>query len=581
MTERSNRELIEAQRHFTYARLQADLERVLARLTGKSPDLLSYEEVRKQLIATGKSKQVLTDIPLEAIVGSVGRYTDFTRSFLPLQDSDRVRWANIEVEFNSLEGLPAIEVYKIGDTYFVIDGNHRISVARQIGATHIEAFVTEVKTKVPLSPDTKPDDLILKARYARFLEQTRLDAHHPDIDLTMTSPGNYRILEHQIETHCYYLQQEKQRDVPYQEAAADWFDHTYMPIVEVIRARGMLRDFPNRTEADLFVWIAKHTEELKERWGWQVEPETAISDLVEDHSHNPRYRLARMGEKLLESVIPGLLAKGPPPGQWRQEGYASTRNHQLFSRILVSINGSKQGWHALEQALVVANRENTWLRGIHFVESMRAANSESAQAIRKTFRQRCRQQHIGGDFTFETGKIARTLSERARWADLLVINLNYALEPPTLNRLSANLEVLIRRCPRPILAVPESPSALDRALLAYDGSAKAKEALFVAAYLAGQWQTPLVVVSVEEEERHFTDTALQRARSYLQTHQIEASYVSTNGPVAGAILKTVKEHNCNLIIMGGYGRSPVLEVVLGSTVDEVLRTSPWPVLICR
>ena len=117
-------------------------------------------------------------------------------------------------------------------------------------------------------------------------------------------------------------------------------------------------------------------------------------------------------------------------------------------------------------------------------------------------------------------------------------------------------------------------------MLAYDGSAKAKEALFVAAYLAAQWQIPLVVVSVDEEQ-HFTDTALQRAESYLQTQQIEATYVSTSGATAKAILTTAEEFCSNLIIMGGYGRSPVLEVVLGSTVDEVLRTSKWPVLICR
>jgi nucleotide-binding universal stress UspA family protein len=581
MTRRSNRQLVAAQRHFTYARLQADLERVLARLTGKSPDLLSFNEVRQQLLATGMSKQVLRDIPLDAIVGSVGRYTDFTRSFLPLRDSDRQRWARIEVEFDAQEGLPPIEVYQIGEAYFVIDGNHRVSVARQIGATHIEAFVTEVKTKVPLSPDTQPDDLILKARYARFLEQTRLDEHQPEIDLTMTAPGNYRILERQIELRRYMMQQTQQREIPYAEAAAAWFDQTYVPIVEVIRTRGMLRDFPKRTEADLYVWIAKHMAELKERWGWPVEPETAITDLVEDYSDNPRYRLARMGERLMESVIPGLLDDGPPPGQWRQEVHASTRNHQLFSRILVSINGREQGWHALDQALLVANRENAWLRGVHFVESMRAAGSASAQAIRETFRQRRQQQDIAGDFTFETGNIARTLSERARWADLVVINLNYAFEPPILNRLSANLEVLLRRCPRPILAISESPSTLDRAVLAYDGSAKAREALFVAAYLAGQWEIPLAVVAVEEEQRFAADPALQRAQSYLQTHRIEATYVSASGPAAKAILTATEEHNGNLIVMGGYGQSPMLEVVLGSTVDEVLRSSRWPVLICR
>ena len=103
----------------------------------------------------------------------------------------------------------------------------------------------------------------------------------------------------------------------------------------------------------------------------------------------------------------------------------------------------------------------------------------------------------------------------------------------------------------------------------------------MAAYLAGQWEIPLAVVAVEEEQRFAADPALQRAQSYLQTHRIEATYVSASGPAAKAILTSVEEHSGNLIIMGGYGRSPVLEVVLGSTVDEVLRTNRWPVLICR
>jgi len=582
MDERTKRKFVEAQRHFTYARLQADLERVLTRLTGKSPDLLSYDEVRRQLIATGMSKQVLKDIPLDSIVGSVDRYHDFTRSFLPRQDSDKFRWANVEVEFNSLEGFPPIEVYQIGQAYFVIDGNHRVSVARQLGATHIEAYVTEVKTKVPFSPDTQPDELIIKARYARFLNQTRLDEHQPDLDLTMTAPGNYRILEHQIEAHRYLIQQTQQREITYPQAAADWFDHTYLPTVELIRARGMLRDFSNRTEADLYVWIAKHMAELKKRWGWQVEPETVISDLIEDYSIAPQYKLARMGEKLLDSLIPGLLDGGPPPGAWRQEVSTTARNQQLFSRILVSVNGREQGWRALEQALLIAGRETAWLRGVHFVESMRLAGSESAQTVRETFRQRCGLQNIAGDFTFETGNVARTLSDRARWADLLVINLNYALEPPILNRLSAHLEVLIRRCPRPILAIPASLSTLDHALLAYDGSAKAKEALFVAAYLAGQWQIPLVVLSVVEEAKPQANrVALQRARAYLQSQQIEATYIQKEGSVSETILQTAREQGSNFILMGGYGHNPMLEMVLGSAVDEVLRRSEWPVLICR
>ncbi len=133
------------------------------------------------------------------------------------------------------------------------------------------------------------------------------------------------------------------------------------------------------------------------------------------------------------------------------------------------------------------------------------------------------------------------------------------------------MSTLLRRCPRPVLAVPESsshPSAgsgrrLGRALLAYDGSPKADEALFVATYLSGQWNIPLIAVTVIETGRTTSDT-LARAQEYLETHGVQAAFVKESGPVAETILNTADEHQSDLIIMGGYGFDPVLEVVLGS-----------------
>ena len=100
----------------------------------------------------GKSAQIGCTVPLDSIVGSVGRYEDFTRDFLPRRDSDKERWARVEFLANESTGLPPVELFQIGDAYFVNDGNHRVSVARQSGHTHIEAYVTDVHTRVPLSP---------------------------------------------------------------------------------------------------------------------------------------------------------------------------------------------------------------------------------------------------------------------------------------------------------------------------------------------------------------------------------------------------------------------------------------------
>ena len=213
-------QLASAVKDFRRARRQAQLERVMARLTGASTDLLNYEDVRQKLKGSRTTSRGLRDIPIDAIIGSVGRYTDFTRSFLPRQDEDQTRWARVGRAMSDPTGLPPVEVYQIGEAYFVMDGNHRVSVAKQLGATHIEAYVTECHTKVPLSPDVRPEDLIVKAEYAEFLEHTRLDELRPDADLSISLAGRYRELEEHISVHRYFMGIEQEREIPYEEAVA-------------------------------------------------------------------------------------------------------------------------------------------------------------------------------------------------------------------------------------------------------------------------------------------------------------------------------------------------------------------------
>ncbi|MBL7063451.1 MAG: universal stress protein [Anaerolineae bacterium] len=580
MTGQSNLSLSSAVRDFRRARRQAATQEIMARLTGRSADLLSFEDVRRKLKARSSGSQRLKEIPLDAIVGSVGRYSDFTRSFLPRQDSDEGRWARVKTAVTSWGGLPPIEVYQIGQTYFVLDGNHRVSVARQVGATHIEAYVTEVRTKVPLSPDVQPDDLILKAEYADFLEHTRLDESRPEADLDVTVPGQYRVIEEHIQVHRYFMGLEQKREIPYEEAVSHWYDEVYLPVVQVIRERGVLRDFPERTETDLYVWVSKHRAALERTLGWEIEPEAAATDLAARFSPRPRRVVARVGERILDAVTPDEFEAGPAPGQWRREQLAARRDDRLFADILVPVSGEEVGWQAVEQALVVARREGGRLRGLHIVPSETQKDSEEAQAVQAEFNRRCEASGVQGNLAIVVGGVARQICERARWADLVVVNLAHPPAPQPVARLSSGFRTLIRRCARPVLAVPGASSHLDRALLSYDGSPKANEALFVATYLAGRWDIPLVVVTVMERGRATLET-LEHAQGYLETRGVQATFVKESGPVAEAILKTAQVHESNLIIMGGYGFSPVLEVVVGSAVDQVLRESRQPMLICR
>ncbi len=265
-------------RDFQEARRRAALEDLKARLTGKSDDLLSYEAVYDLLQTNGSVSRGLQEIPLDAIVGSVGRYRDFTRSFLPRRESDKHRWANVKLKMLYRGGLPPIDVYQVGDVYFVLDGNHRVSVARQLGAETIQAYVTEVHSRVPLSAEVAPDELIIKARYARFLDATGLDQSRPGVDLLVTAPGQYRRLEEQIEAHRQRLAEQRAQPVSLAEAAACWYDSVYLPVIQIIRERDLLTAFLGHTEADLFMWVSEWQEEVEEEIGWAVAPERVAGE---------------------------------------------------------------------------------------------------------------------------------------------------------------------------------------------------------------------------------------------------------------------------------------------------------------
>jgi nucleotide-binding universal stress UspA family protein len=527
----------------------------------------------------------LRDIPLSAIIGSVGRYSDFTRSFLPLQSKDEQRWAMVHKRSTDLEGLPPIEVYQIGEAYFVRDGNHRVSVARRLGATHIQAYVTVVDSKVPLSPDVQHDDLIIKAEYADFLDRTRLDQVRPQADLSVTAPGQYPLLLEHIEVHRYFMGLNLQQEITYKQALGHWYDEVYFPIVQVIREQRILQSFPDRTETDLYLWLSEYRADLEAALGWEIEPEAAAADLVEQFGSGPRRRMMRVMQRLLDALTPDELEAGPAPGTWRKERQVIHRDDCMFADILVPVSGEARGWQAVAQAVEIACREDARLLGLHVVHSAAELESDPVRAIQAEFARQCERLGVRGKLAVEVGQVARRICERSHWADLVVVDLVHPSAPQPVTRLRSGFRTLIRRCPTPVLAVPGTFSPLSRPLLAYDGSPKAKEALYIATYLAARGresgeQAPLVVVTVVEGGEVTPDTLVE-AGQYLEAQGVEVILLRKYGSVAEVIMEAVEEHGGDLILMGGYGHSPLLEVVLGSAVDRVLRASPQPVLICR
>ncbi len=270
-----------AQKAFQRARSKALLRGVWMALQRRPNQLLPYNEVREKARAGGPVYQGLQAVPIRQIVGSVNRYRDFDRAFLPAQDFTEERWKSIGRAYYDHVYLPPVKLYKVGDVYFVVDGNHRVSVARQLGQEFIDAEVQECRVSVPLTPDIDPDDLEVIGEQAEFMERTRLAETRPDIPIRATIPGGYHLLLEHIEVHRYLQSQEWKREFGFEEAAAQWADQVYLPIVTVVRETGILDDFPGRTEADLYLWLMDHLYFLRQRFGNRVDIRRAARNFAQ------------------------------------------------------------------------------------------------------------------------------------------------------------------------------------------------------------------------------------------------------------------------------------------------------------
>lgn len=298
----TNHRRIEARERFRRSLTRAQMADLLGLISGESSDLVNYDEVAKRLHARQQINLGTEMVPLDRIVGSVGRYRDFTRSFLPRAGISLERWAGVDEAMHSMEGLPPVEVFKIGEVYFVKDGNHRVSVARANGHSHIEAYVTELKTDVPLTlDDFERDQWIIKVERKEFLEATQLDELRPEHQIQITEPGRYAIMIHHIEVHQYFRNLELEQSgeserLDWSGAVASWYDHVYMPVVQSIRDYGLLHSFPGRTEADLYLWIAHHRERLAQEYELApLSPSEAVSTFAQVYS-----------DTLLQRTVKGL-----------------------------------------------------------------------------------------------------------------------------------------------------------------------------------------------------------------------------------------------------------------------------------
>jgi hypothetical protein len=273
----------QSDRDFSRARRKAFLRRVGAYLRRDpgSNQLLSFDEVKG---ASGAIQQVhlgLREVPVAKVVGSVGRHRDFDRAFLPSKPELGTRWKRIDQLMHKDENLPPVSLYKIGDAYFVSDGNHRVSVARQQGVETLDADVVELRSRVPVDSALTARDVLHMLEHRHLLERLPLDRVLPEIKVRFSDVADYRRFATYVEAHAFRVSQLWRRYVSAEEVLRDWYEYNYRPIAEMIREERILDAFPGRTELDLYLWIVNHRERLAlEARDEKVSPRAAKDDIL-------------------------------------------------------------------------------------------------------------------------------------------------------------------------------------------------------------------------------------------------------------------------------------------------------------
>ncbi|MEA2016261.1 MAG: hypothetical protein U9O59_06115 [Actinomycetota bacterium] len=278
---------------FEGARFKSLLNSLKYILVGRNNELLSFDKVKREFELSSQKYLGAQTVKVDDIVGSLDRYKDFDRYFLPKKEHLQERWARIHGLIASDVILPPVKLYKVGEMYFVLDGNHRVSVSRKQGVKYIDAEVTEFITGTKLTPDMDPNKIFILAGREKFFRVTGLKEKRPDIKVEITAPGQYEFLLSQVNKLMVQLNENRKVDekiATFKDASLIWYENIYIPAIEIIKHYGLCERFPGRTETDLYIWINDHKRYLSLKYGSDVVIKFAAKDFLFRFSTNPLRR---------------------------------------------------------------------------------------------------------------------------------------------------------------------------------------------------------------------------------------------------------------------------------------------------
>jgi len=278
----------------------------------------------------------------------------------------------------------------------------------------------------------------------------------------------------------------------------------------------------------------------------------------------------------------------------------------MIKSIVVGVDGSDHSRTALGYATWLAQQFHATVTGLHvvdivsiegsffhdisgslgfepyldFTSKMREALQERGASILDEFSKMCQAEGVRSETALQIGIVPSEICERAREADLVVLGNRGVNQRFTTGLLGGVTESVTRQCSKPVLVTPLEFKEPARPLLAYDGSERASAAMRVAAEVCSGLQLPLAVLTVcrdaEEGER-----TLDQACRYLGSYSLKTETALVDGHAYEAIPREIAAHGYDMVFMGSHGHGRVLEFVLGSTTEYVLRNVPCPVFLTR
>jgi hypothetical protein len=252
---------------FLRARRRQVLSRLAQRLR-RSPDdvslILPFDEVVAALGWLGERQLGLRTIRLDEIVGTVDSRRDFDRRFRPTSSRVRERWERLALAQRRGASIPPIDVYRVGDLYFVKDGHHRVSIALATGMKVIDAYVTDVQTAVPASGIRRRGDLLMKSYERIFRSRVPLPAQ-TYAKITFSDPWSYAELGEAVEAWGFRYMQAEGTFVSREQIARRWYAEEFVPVVRMLRTADLIG---SGTEAEAYQRVTRERYRLMRTHEW-------------------------------------------------------------------------------------------------------------------------------------------------------------------------------------------------------------------------------------------------------------------------------------------------------------------------